>query len=66
MKLTIYNEIFEVRLIYIWMTQLLCCETSCLEFQRNDFTDLGSIPNQGKNYVPVFYNKINMVLFSNV
>ena len=31
-----------------WMAQLLRRETSCLEPPPSGFTDLGSIPDQGK------------------
>ena len=47
------------------MAQLLRRETSCFDLPLSGFTDLESIPGQGKTMnVPVFCHKVNMVLWT--
>ena len=47
------------------MAQLLHRETSCFEPSHSGFTDLGSIPGEGKiTNVQVFYHEVNMVLWA--
>ena len=56
-KLTMYSDHHE-------MAQLLRRETNCFEPPRSRFTDLSSIPGQGKiTNIPVFYHEVNMVLW---
>ena len=53
------------RISMVRMAQLLLRKTSCFEPPRSGFTDLGSIPGQGKIMnVSVLYHEVNMVLWT--
>ena len=46
------------------MAQLLRRDTSCFEPPHCGFTDMGSIPGQGKIMNVPIYHEINMVLWA--